>query len=254
MKRWWLSLLLPLTLFALDGRSVYEKKCAGCHKLYVPAEELMANFLEHNNTLLHLEAPTVNQLAYRLKQQIGDPKGDKDVQLMEVAAFVHEYVLAPDRQKSVCMPEVMVHFETMPSLKGKITDEELEAVAEWIYWYTPPQKVAGALRFVDFEAAKKEAKATGRGIMIEVTSPTCHYCKKMERTTLADPEVVAAVTHSFVPVRVDVSKERLPEGLSWSLTPTFFFLTADGRLFKTVPGAWVKEDFLQILHEAKGAM
>ncbi|WP_456453358.1 hypothetical protein [Hydrogenimonas sp.] len=192
MKRWWLGLLLPLTLFALDGRSVYEKKCAGCHKLYIPAEKLMANFLEHNNTLLHLEAPTVNQLAYRLKQQIGDPKGDKEIQLMEVAAFVHDYALAPDRQKSLCMPEVMAHFETMPSLKGKISDEELEAVA--------------------------------------------------------------AITHSFVPVRVDVSKERLPEGLSWSLTPTFFFLTADGKLVKTVPGAWVKEDFLQILNEAKGAL
>jgi hypothetical protein len=50
-----------------------------------------------------------------------------------VVEFVKEYVITPDRGKSVCMDEVMGSFETMPSLEGKVSEEELEAVAEWIY-------------------------------------------------------------------------------------------------------------------------
>ncbi|BDY12609.1 thioredoxin fold domain-containing protein [Hydrogenimonas cancrithermarum] len=255
MKRflWWI--LLPLSLSAVEGERVYERKCASCHQRYIPVETLMKNFMEHNNTLLHLKAPTVNQLAYRLKQRIGDPKGDKDMQLMEVQSFVQDYLLYPDRQKSVCMPEVLSHFETMPSMRGKVTDEEIEAVAEWIYFYLPPQKEAKVLTFVDFGEAKRVAKRTGKVIMIEVTSPTCHYCVKMEKTTLKDPEVIRAIHRDFIPVRVDVSRQKLPDGLKWSMTPTFFFLDCDGKVLKTVPGAWMKEDFLSILEEvveAKG--
>jgi thioredoxin-related protein len=243
--------LLPISAWAVDGEKVYEQKCAGCHKLYIPVEELMANFTEHNNTKLRLKAPTVNQLAYRLKQRIGDPKGDKDMQLMEVASFVHDYVLHPDRQKSICMPEVLAYFQTMPSLEGKIGDEELEAVAEWLYFYMPPVKKAKKVSFVDFESAKKEAFETGKIIMIEVTSPTCHYCVKMEKTTLKEPDVIEAIERDFIPVRIDVSRQALPAGLSYSMTPTFFFIDSHGRLLKKIPGAWMRDDFLQILREVK---
>ncbi len=240
--------VVPLLLFGIDGERVYHEKCAKCHPLYIPADKLMKNFLEMNNSLLHLKAPSVNQLAYRLKQRIGDPKGDKDVQLMEIRAFLRDYLLHPDREKSVCLPEVLEHFETMPSMKGKIGEEEIDAVAEWIFFFMPP-KQEKQLVYVDFDRAKRLAEATGKTILIEVTSPTCHYCLKMERTTLKDPDVVGAIDRNFVPVRVDVSREKLPAGLKWSMTPTFFFLDAKGRLLKKVPGAWQKEDFLEILKE-----
>ena len=243
---------VPLFLFGIDGERVYHEKCAKCHPLYIPADKLMKNFLEMNNSLLHLKAPSVNQLAYRLKQRIGDPKGDKDVQLMEVRAFLQDYLIHPDKQKSVCLPEVLTHFETMPSMKGKIDEEEIDAVAEWIYFFMPP-KEEKRLEFVDFDRAKRLAQATGKIVLIEVTSPTCHYCLKMERTTLIDPEIVRFIDRHFVPVRVDVSREKLPAGLKWTMTPTFFFLDAEGRLVKKVPGAWPKEDFLTILKEVLNA-
>ena len=253
MKRFgYIFLLVPLLLLGIEGERVYEEKCAGCHPLYIPADRLMKNFMEMNNTLLHLKAPAVNQLAYRLKQRIGDPKGDKDIQLMEIQSFVRDYLFHPDRQKSVCMPEVRRYFETMPSREGKIEEEEVDAVAEWIFFFIPPKKERG-LVYVDFDRAKRLAKATGKIILIEVTSPTCHYCLKMERTTLKDPDVVSAIDRNFVPVRVDVSREKLPAGLKWSMTPTFFFLDAEGHLLKKVPGAWQKEDFLEILKEVSEA-
>jgi thioredoxin-related protein len=252
MRGLWIGLILPWVIFAMDGERVYEQKCASCHQRYIPADVLMKNFMEQNNRLLHLKAPTINQLAYRLKQRIGDPTGDKEIQLMEVTSFIHDYILEPDRSKSICVPEVLAHFETMPSLKGKIHDEEIEAVSEWIYFYMPPIKEPKVLKFVDFKEAKALAKAQKKIIMVEVTRPTCHYCIKMERTTLSDPEVVSAIMKDFIPVRVDVSQESLPDGLEWRMTPTFLFIDYDGTLIKSIPGAWMKEDFLKILEEVKG--
>jgi len=251
MKNLLLLLLLSLSLFGMDGEEVYKKKCSSCHQLYIPVEILMKNFMEQNNTLLHLKAPTVNQLSYRLKQRIGDPKGDKDIQLMEVTAFIKNYLLHPDKQKSICLPEIVSYFNTMPSFKGRISDEEIEAVAEWIYFYLPPVKEVNKLQFVDYQKAFSLAKRLGKIIMIEVTSPTCHYCIKMEETTLKDPDVIALISSDFIPVRVDVSRQKLPNNLKWSMTPTFIFLNSDGSVLKTVPGAWMKDDFLTILKEVK---
>lgn len=244
-------ILLPLTIFAMDGEEVYNKKCSSCHQLYFPVDELMKNFMEYNNTLLNLKAPTINQLSYRLKQRIGDPTGDKDIQLMEVTSFIQDYLFYPDKQKSICLPEIASYFETMPSFKGKLTEDEIEAVSEWIYFYMPPVTKRDRLEFVDFSVALKLAKEEGKFIMVEVTSPTCHYCIKMEKTTLKDHEVISSILSDFIPVRVDVSRQKLPKRLKWSMTPTFFFLDSSGNLLKTVPGAWMKDDFLLILKEVK---
>jgi cytochrome c5 len=63
-------------LAANEGEKVYQNKCVSCHEVYIPMTKLMENFVEKENKLLNLKAPTLNQLSYRLKQQIGDPKGD----------------------------------------------------------------------------------------------------------------------------------------------------------------------------------
>jgi hypothetical protein len=68
-----------------------------------------------------------------LKQQIGDRDGDREFHMMEVTEFVKDYVYYPDKQKSVCIPEVIRQFDTMAPMKGKISEEELDAVSEWIY-------------------------------------------------------------------------------------------------------------------------
>ena len=101
-----------------------------------------------------------------------------------------------------------------------------------------------ALEYVPFEKAKAIAKEEGKLIMVELTSPSCHYCRWMERTTLSDPEVEAVIKKRFVPVRIDVTKNSRFE---WSMTPTFLFMDSEGKVVKKVPGAWKKKDFLELL-------
>ena len=234
-----------------NGETVYKEKCASCHKGYIPMGQLKENFVEYNNTKLHLKAPTLNQLSFRLKQKIGDPNGDKEMQLMEISEFVRDYLEKPDKAKSICMKEVLDTFETMPSMKGKISEEEVEEVVAYIYDYDEKTLKAHSVHYQPFEKALQKAKKEHKFIMIKATSPYCHYCKKMEHEVLADPDVVKVLKRSFIPVAVDVYKTSLPLGLKYKVTPTFFFIDENEKVVKVVPGAFGKEDFIHILEGVK---
>jgi len=236
---------------ASTGKEVYEKKCASCHKEYISMGELKKNYLDHNNTLLKLTAPTINQLSYRLKQRIGNPKGDKDMHRMEVSAFISDYVYHPDRDKSVCLDDVMQHFKTMPSLKGKVTKDELEEVNTFIYEYDEKVVKEKSVKYEGFDEALKRAKKEHKIIMIKAMSEDCHYCRKMEREVMIEKDVTDALKKDFITVMVDVSKMKLPLGLKSEVTPTFIFVNEEAKVLMNIPGAWNKTDFIFLLEEAK---
>jgi len=246
------SLLLFSSLVAseMTGQEVYEKKCASCHKLYVPPSLLIENFMEKNNTILKLKAPTINQIVFRLKSRIGDPKGDEDIHRMEVDSFIADYLMHPDKSKSVCLPKVIQHFETMPSLKGKITVEEIESVSSFLYDYTIDDYVEKKLKLVAYEDALKVAKQEHKIIIIKMTREHCHFCKKMDREVFSDKDVVEALEKDFMVVEVDIGKDTPPLGLKRGMTPTFIFVSEEEKIMGKIPGSWTKEDFLEILKEA----
>ncbi|OYZ48114.1 MAG: hypothetical protein B7Y13_08625 [Sulfurovum sp. 24-42-9] len=247
-----LSMLLYVgMLFGTEGQEVYEKKCASCHQGYIPMSKIKENFQEHNNTLLKLTAPTLNQLSYRLKQRIGEPKGDNDIHRMEVAAFVGEYVLHPDREKSLCLDDVMQHFQTMPSLQGKVTEEELEAVSAYIYDFEKESAEEDGVQYEGFEQALQQAKKAHKIIMIKAMTKDCHFCRKMEREVLVEKEVVDLLEKDFIPLTIDIATTELPLGLKTELTPSFIFIDENAKVLLNIPGSWNKTDFLEILKEAK---
>lgn len=247
-----LAMLLYFSaLYAMEGKEVYEKKCASCHPGYISMSKLKENFQDYNNTLLKLTAPTLNQLSYRLKKSIGDPKGDNEIHRMEVAAFISEYVLHPDRQKSLCLEDVMQHFKTMPSLEGKVTEEELEAVSTYIYDFDKKVVEEHSVHYEGFEKALQKAKKEHKIIMLKVMTKDCYFCRKMEREVMIEKEVVELLEKDFVSVVIDISTTELPLGLKTELTPSFIFVDENAKVLMNIPGAWNKMDFLDILREAK---
>ncbi len=239
-----------MLLFA-DGETIYKNKCALCHAGFIPMGQLKENFIEYNNTKLNLKGPTLNQLSFRLKQKIGDPKGDQEIHEMEVVEFVKEYVYHPDEQKSVCMDEVIEVFETMPSLEGVISEDNLEEVATYIYHFDKVSLEKNSPYYVGFDKALKQAKNENKFIMIKATSEHCHFCKKMDREVFSEKEVLSMLDKNFISVEIDVYKEMLPLGLKSKVTPTYFFIDKHAEIVKTVPGSWDKSDFLEILNEVK---
>ena len=247
-------IVLVVGIWANEGKVLFEKHCASCHTPFIPMSKLKENFLDHNNTLLKLKAPTLNQLSYRLHQRIGDPKGDEDIHRMEVTAFMTDYVYYPDKDKSICLDDVMVHFETMPSLKGKITEDELEEIGTYLYDFDKEVVKSKSVKFEGFDTALLRAQKEDKIIMIEAMTSTCHFCRKMEREVMIEKEVVKAIEKDFIPVAIDINKHALPLEIKVAATPSFIFIDSKKNILMNVPGSWSKEDFLELLKEAKSNM
>ncbi|CAM3927667.1 hypothetical protein [Arcobacter cloacae] len=115
------------------GEKVFDNKCMECHEKSMPIPLLMRNFIEENNKLLNLKAPTGNEISFRLKQQIGS-RDDMEFHLHQTEEFLKDYLYNPDLSKTICLEGVIRHFEVMPSMKGKISEEEISEVNHFLYF------------------------------------------------------------------------------------------------------------------------
>jgi len=117
------TLLITPSLYAQDGASLFEAKCAACHKT------------SHPKDMSTLVAPPVMGVMRHVKMRY-DTK-EKAIQ------FIREYALNPQKSKAVCMPQKIKRFGLMPSQKGNVNKEELETIASWMYDNFPPKGFQG---------------------------------------------------------------------------------------------------------------
>ena len=120
------SLLLASSLFAVDGYEVYKKNCMVCHVEVMTAEYALAHINE-------LSAPPMVEVSGRLKENIKTTDEEDDVDRYLFILFVKDYIVNPNLDNSMCNSGAIEKFGTMPSLKGKLKEEEKQAVAEWLY-------------------------------------------------------------------------------------------------------------------------
>ena len=59
----------------------------------------------------------------------------------------------------------------------------------------------------DERMAWSEARALGRGLVVDFWADWCDACWRLERQTFAEPEVRRAIAEQFVALRIDVSEE-----------------------------------------------
>ena len=115
MKRTLLFLTAAtVAIFAGEGEVLVKQHCASCHMLKKPEPEQLPT----------LKAPAFDAVIFHLKDAI---KGE-DAQ----EKFIIDYVLNPSASKSVCESNKVAKFGVMPSLKGKVTEEDLEDIAEYL--------------------------------------------------------------------------------------------------------------------------
>src|SRR3954467_2054154 len=85
------------------------------------------------------------------------------------------------------------------------------------------------------------AAREGKPVLLSITAAWCRACHEMDRTTYADPGVIALVGGRFVPVRVDTDRRPdINERYNLGGWPTTAFLTADARLI--TGGTFVSAD------------
>jgi len=130
-----LSMLMALTCSMMatpqqvEGEKVFDKVCAACHIKTITKEETMKRF----NTL---KAPPMIEVSNQLKKNIKIVDDlDDEIHRAVVIAFIKDYAIYPHMDKAMCESMALEHFNLMPSQKGKLTEEELNAVAAWTYDY-----------------------------------------------------------------------------------------------------------------------
>lgn len=116
---------ITLSLYGADGYGIYKKQCMQCHVEMMEKKEVLK--------VLHtLKAPPMVEVSNRLKENIIIADEDEDVKRRVTIAFIKDYIENPSVQYSMCHPMAIEKFGIMPSLKGKLNEEEKQAVAEWI--------------------------------------------------------------------------------------------------------------------------
>lgn len=126
MKSIALLALTTLTLMGSDGYKVYQNNCMKCHVEMMNKAEVLKSFK-------FLKAPPMVEVSNKIKNNIRIMDEDKDVKRRVVIAFVKDYIENPSIQYSMCDPMALEKFGVMPSLKGKLSEEEKQAVAQWVY-------------------------------------------------------------------------------------------------------------------------
>jgi len=123
-----------------------------------------------------------------------------------------------------------------------------------------------------YDEGLKLARETQRPIMVNFTSQSCGYCKRMNRTTFKDSSVVYILNNDFVAVKVDGNSWRELDIDGYKISernlaqaeyavrgyPTYWFLKAGAEKIGAAPGYRAAGEFMTILcyirDEAYGSM
>jgi len=103
----------------------------------------------------------------------------------------------------------------------------------------------------NYNAARAEAKRTGRPMLVLLVSHTCRWCRKLKNRTLQNPEIVTYINNHFVPLIVYRENLDFPDFIKSPMVPTTFFLTSNEKmLMKPVAGYWEPDDYMSDLRMA----
>ncbi len=169
-------LLLSLAssiLFASNGAELTKANCASCHMLTSPTPDMIPT----------LKAPAMDAVMFHIKLDITKKQDIKD--------FIVDYTQYPAASKSVCESNKVQQFGVMPSLKGQVSEKDLEMIADHLIDTYPAEK---------FVAMIKEIQRNDK-ISALVNSPFLINQSRL-------PHMTKALVENWDKARLGLSKEQ----------------------------------------------
>lgn len=104
----------------------------------------------------------------------------------------------------------------------------------------------------DLPTAYKLANEQHKPMLIVFGAEWCHFCKKMDKETLATPGIAQLVNDSFIPVHLDADKEkRAVEILQISGLPCSVVVSPQAQMLGRIEGYRKPDEFQKQLTLAK---
>ena len=145
----------------LDGKKLLEQKCSSCHNLDLPPK-----------TFEDEKAPPMMAVAFHIKDFIH--AANESEKIPKAIDFVKDYVINPSASKSFCDKESLKTYGVMPSQKGNVTQEELQAIAEYMFSHYTVKNLTEAQAAIN----RLKKMPAGKRLAIQKNCLNCHREKK----------------------------------------------------------------------------
>jgi cytochrome c len=99
---------------------------------------------------------------------------DESQRIPKAIAFVKDYVIHPSASKSFCDKESLKVYGLMPSQKGKVTQDELGAIAQYMFSHFTQDNLNEAQALEN----KLNAMPEGERLALQNNCLTCHKVNK----------------------------------------------------------------------------
>lgn len=109
-------------IWASNGAKLTEANCASCHILTMPTPSMIPT----------MKAPAMDAVMFHINLDMNDKN--------KIKAFIMDYAINPKASKSVCESDKVQKFGVMPSLKGKVSAQDLETIADHLIANFPSPK------------------------------------------------------------------------------------------------------------------
>ena len=145
------------TTAKLDGKKLLEQKCSQCHNLDLPPK-----------TFENEIAPPMMAVAFHI---VSFTKvNDESQRVPKAIEFVKDYVVNPAASKSYCDKKSLESYGVMPSQKGKVTQDELQAIATYMFKHFTQENLAKEQAILN----KLKAMPKGQQIALKNNCLGCH--------------------------------------------------------------------------------
>ena len=170
----------------LDGKKLIEQKCSRCHNLDLPPK-----------TYADEKAPPMMAVTFHIRDFIKAPNASEKIP--KAIAFIKDYVIHPSASKSFCDKQSLKTYGVMPSQKGKVTQDELEAIATYMFEHFTMQNLN------DAQNLQNKLNAMPKGERLAMKN-NCFSCHKVDKkivgpafSTIADKEgnTLSVLMHSI---------------------------------------------------------
>jgi cytochrome c len=115
----------------LNGKKLIHEKCSACHNLDLPPK-----------TFEDEKAPPMMAVAFHIKDFI--PATNESEKIPKAIEFVKDYVINPSASKSFCDKKSLQTYGVMPSQKENVTQEELQAIGEYMFQHYTVKNLTAA--------------------------------------------------------------------------------------------------------------